>query len=1087
MFRLSNINWGDRDTVKRLVFRDGLKLQLASTELKKDFDIVMLAVKQNENAILFADPSLLDNPDFFKYVLIKRGSLFNYSSKNKILSAATDKVKNNKGLMLALLKEERYATHYLGPKLKTNLDFWKEVLSSTTQAGPMFMESPLFDNKELTEYYLQLFNGKDMIPMMGSVSPKFNGDKDIVLQYFNITPDFALAYMSEKLKNDAGFMYYLWEMDEFKSRVIYDRNLPSRVERELKDRYLIESGEPWRNRDSENNEPEEDKEEDSDVSYDEDNDEDNENYDDYNENYDEDYDEDYGSSYSLEESYYHNKKEYTKETKKTDFSYLFKNNITKLALSQYKGKKPTVIALFKLYSYIVDIRSNDIEEANKFRGKSLPLWKAILKEQIKQFTPDPKVIDTITQSLQVIDAYFKKNKQPLDSPSLQQEKVTLYKASRYKTLIVNLIQYMISFFGHIGIKVKPLQIVSDVSNIKVIGLMADTSGESPAVSQMASQVSVIKDKLTQILLNSLGYSSIEELISKSPKKTYKGITYYSSFNKFVSLDTLRLYASLEELLADVKKEKTIDKNYSKFQVSEGKVILKNKVIKSINYLNPEELQAKVFEYENKIRLYNVKLESYEKKLSNEPKTIQLGDHQVNVVKVLYKNISRLVVIDGPYQGHYVDELVSSTGEVIGSVSKASVGLAETSKTLKNIDRIPISFIEPIEFSNLQKISDYVPATNIDTLLDKKYLRAVSEVIDIEKDSFYNIIGSNILFNIGNETPKIQSDLDITKTRYGATIKNSSSMYDTFNGTNLEIERTLEFKDGEPYSIHNDLFKAATCFPEGLGTRIFTQQVKSASEVGFKKIETLAAKGGEYMGYYIWPKLGYNADVTIYRYAAQEYGLEPLYNYLDSWLASYSKDTHASFREISAPISDIYACKAKDRFIGQELWKKVGSSTEMVFFLSPSSLSMRTLEAYISLKAKKEGMDPKDYLNVDYSKYANYNLECLLMKMSSKWGRNYPELERRLEDSVRNYENGELFRIYQNPKTRPYLLEALEKINNPKLNKDIKLILSQKGYDNVKLASDDQISEDPMVKEIDESIMKQVWDGINKLYVAGTFR
>ena len=99
MFRLSNINWGDRDTVKRLVFRDGLKLQLASTELKKDFDIVMLAVKQNENAILFADPSLLDNPDFFKYVLIKRGSLFNYSSKNKILSAATDKVKNNKGLM----------------------------------------------------------------------------------------------------------------------------------------------------------------------------------------------------------------------------------------------------------------------------------------------------------------------------------------------------------------------------------------------------------------------------------------------------------------------------------------------------------------------------------------------------------------------------------------------------------------------------------------------------------------------------------------------------------------------------------------------------------------------------------------------------------------------------------------------------------------------------------------------------------------------------------------------------------------------------------------------------------------------------
>jgi hypothetical protein len=41
--------------------------------------------------------------------------------------------------------------------------------------------------------------------------------------------------------------------------------------------------------------------------------------------------------------------------------------------------------------------------------------------------------------------------------------------------------------------------------------------------------------------------------------------------------------------------------------------------------------------------------------------------------------------------------------------------------------------------------------------------------------------------------------------------------------------------------------------------------------------------------------------------------------------------------------------------------------------------------------------------------------------------------------------------------------------------------------NLKLASDDQMSEDPMLREIDESIMKQVWNGINKLYEAGTFK
>jgi len=159
---------------------------------------------------------------------------------------------------------------------------------------------------------------------------------------------------------------------------------------------------------------------------------------------------------------------------------------------------------------------------------------------------------------------------------------------------------------------------------------------------------------------------------------------------------------------------------------------------------------------------------------------------------------------------------------------------------------------------------------------------------------------------------------------------------------------------------------------------------------------------------------------------------------------------------------------------------------MFFDLTEGSLSMRILEAYISLKAKKEGLDPKDYLNVDYSRYANYDLECLLKKSE----RNKSiDLERRLEDSVKNYENGELFRIYQDPVNRDYLLNYLNTIksNKPKLIEDIKLILSQKGYQNIKLASDDEISEDPMIREIDESIVNQVWDGINKLYESGTFK
>ncbi len=828
---------------------------------------------------------------------------------------------------------------------------------------------------------------------------------------------------------------------------------------------------------------------------------------------------------------------------KNNFSSLFKNNIDKLAISQYKGKKSSVISLFKLYFYIVDIRSNDIEEANKFRGKSLPLWKAILKEQAKQFTPNPKVIDTITQSLQVIDAYFKKNKQPLDHPSLKQEKITLYKASRYKTLIVNLIQYMISFFGHMGIRVKPLQIISDVSNIKVIGLMADAGGESPAVSQLLSQVTVVKDKITQNFLSSMNMN-----LNRFPQKESSGIKYsqHPSFG-FISLDTLKTYDSLEELLADVKKEKTIDKNYSKFQVSEGKVILKNKVVTTISYLNPNALQAKISEYQDKINEYNSKLESYEKKLSNEPKVVQLGDHQVNAVKVLYKNISRLIVVDGPYQGHYVDELVSSTGEVIGSASKASPALTETSKTLKSISKSEIEsvFTEPIEFSNLQKITEYAPG-NLKRILEnspnvyvKNYIRDLEGILGmgIIPKTLWDITGSTILFNLGEYGDKTEpvieelgSERDMDEEIYRHEISNQYS--------GIGLTRDIVFYKNKPYYIHNDLFTSDPCLPEGIGTRIFTQQVKSASEAKFEYIETLAAKSRFMVGYYVWPKLGYNTEINIrklkvdaeqstrdqiellenrYSRELNQINKENItnkilnlkkktklfkikYDYLVKWLEKNSSKYIPNKNE-NVDILEVYACKAGARFIGQELWKDFGETTNMEFDLTPNSLSMRILEAYISLKAKKEGLDPKDYLNIDYSRIKNQNLICFMQKDFDRYKDSEeswtPEQKAELlsdkvdidkylnlfKKNISNYENGEFRKIYNNVELKPMLMMLLKKMESkePQVVQDVLQIL------NVKLASENKMSEDPMIRELDMKLLDQVWDGINKLYEAGSFK
>ncbi len=1086
MFRLSKDNWDDIEFVLKQIKKNPRNIFNASPRLKKNSWVLSETFKGDENLIK-TNPELLEphlnNINF--YMEIQHWLRNNPRLVVKLLSLASDQIRNNEELMVDNVIYTNISftdlQKILGPKLKHNRDFWEKVVVRTMDR---WEDNPYFSDLEMTKYYLKKLilenreRWSQILPVR--VDPKFKRNQEVVLGYSQNDLEGALKWMDPSLKKDQNFMYVLWEANNFNSGVL--EAVDPSIKDDLLATYKANEGRSYSSllEDSENYE-------------DEDNDEDNDDNED-NDNY-EDEDEDNNGNGEMVYTHRYDRR-ITPTTKKTDFSYIFKNNITKLALSQYKGKKSSVISLFKLYSYVVDIRSNDIEEANLFRGKTLPLWKAILKEQIKQFTPNPKVTDTITQSLQVIDAYFKKNKQPLDSPSLQQEKVTLYKASRYKTLIVNLIQYMISFFGHMMIKVKPLQIVSDVSNIKVIGLMADAGGESPAVSQLLGQVTAIKDKLTQNLAEELGYSSINNL----NKETWKGVEFYKGNfkgigrNYLISLDTFKTYSSTEELVADVKKEKIIDKNYSQFQLSKGKVILpsKNKVVKTITYLTPEELKADIQEFQILINKHNSTLESYEKKLSNDPKTIQLGDHQVNVVKVLYKNISRLVVIDGPYQGHYVDELVSSTGEVIGSVSKASPALTETSKTLKRIDKTYSPFNEPMEFSNLQKISDYVSPTRLNLVLDDDYLEGVENYVSLDKNLYHNIVGNSILFNLGNEKSKLSSELKVE----GNIITNSieTATADPSDATNIEIVRQLHFNYGnQPDFVYNSLFTASTCFPDGLGTRIFTQQAKSASEAGFGYIKTLAARGGRFMGYYIWPKLGYNTEDNAYIYKDEAYEKpqnKVRYDYLEKWLQKNVPQYQTKQSIIDAPISAIYACKAKDRFIGQELWKQFGKGQYMIFDLTPGSLSMRILEAYVSLKAKKEGLDPKDYLNVDYSRYTNYDLACLLKKYSTSYNKfKSIDLERRLEDSVKNYENGELFRIYQDPVNRAYLLNYLNTIksNKPKLIEDIKLILSQKGYDNVKLASGDQMSEDPMIREIDESIINQVWDGINKLYESGTFK
>jgi predicted transcriptional regulator len=745
------------------------------------------------------------------------------------------------------------------------------------------------------------------------------------------------------------------------------------------------------------------------------------------------------------------------QQREKEYAYLFRKNIHKLALRLYNGKKKSVLDLFNLYSNIVDIRSNTFSSTLK---QSFNTWKTILKEQSKYFTPDEKITTEIGLSLRTIENFLKTHKE-IDL----KDKTELYKTSRYKNLVDNFVSYMVSFFAHLEIKVKPLPIVSDISGIRIIVLTTD-SKEDP-IAQQLSLVNQMKNKLTEVFLSKLSLKPGEEI-----EKEYSGVPYYETSKGFVSLETIKTYSSLGELLEGVKKHKIIDKNYSNLVLNQGKIINpnNNKVIGNITYLDSNTLQQKIDEYQSKIDDYNSNLKSYETPLTNDPKTIQVGDHLFNVVKILDKNLSRLVVIEGEYAGHFVDELVSTTGEVIGSKTKASPYLTETAKGMKELSlhEDKISQVKPFEtFKKLNGIKDSTPSVDFIKKIDRNYLNRVTRISankNITSGDFHKLTGLNIVSNIPNTTG-INTEIN----NFGNKVENTIKL----NGI-ATIIRDVYFSGGSPDYIHNSYFITAKCLPDGLGSRVFAQQVKTASELGFKYIDTNAARGGEFIGYYVWPKLGYDASIPLYYIEGQ---LSPhkdknniKFEYLKKWLIKNNIDIHNK-----VPLSAIYACKAGDRFIGQELWKTYGDSTNMEFNLTPGSLSMRILESYINLKSEKDNIDPSEFLKLDYAKYKSIDLECFLQK-----GGDWETFTDAIEHSIKNYENGVLKKIYRNPATRQKFTNLLDTYDIDLQTKNrIQEILN---LDNVKLASAEQQSEDPILKELDMEILNRIWSGISKKYI-----
>jgi hypothetical protein len=825
---------------------------------------------------------------------------------------------------------------------------------------------------------------------------------------------------------------------------------------------------------------------------------------------------------------------------------LFKKNLKQRAKANYMGNWIAVSSLFNIYDFIVDLRTQEMERELKLeplfstKEEFFNVWISVNREIQKHFNTHPNTIELTKKMKNLFNL--------IDLVSLKsiQNIAIVYRSNLYKQIVEDLTLYIIDFFKKLNIPVKAVKIKSDITGNIVYAIIPEMSENDNFIEQQLSFNNAIKEKLLNKTLEKIkqkGWSVIQEGEYLKILKGGKIVGYFTEDN------VSKIYPTLEELYEGKKKKELIDKNYDKFTLGkDGELYTpKGTLISKIDFLSEIPLQESINEYEAYINSYNRKLKSYETKANNDPKTIQLGDHTLKVIKVFNKNITRPIIIEGPYKGIFLDQLVSASGKVLGSSSVASPYFTENKQVLESLgDTTEFSKKENLftEQTVLEKVlRDHVNPNP--TYLTKSYLEDLSytrekldtwvEDVKAKSDFIYEKkikdrkqVAKKILakmplisgLSIISETnPNGTASVECKNINYGDEILITHQFIERneLGKGGTTVRRKIKLREDRSgkinTSIINDVFVTDACTHDGLGTKVLAQQVKSAVEIGCDFMETFAAKGSSMVGYYVWPKLGYNVEftddddgwfsenittlmLTFESWVKQKYPNSNLIEKFKDWLFKNTKYKKTG----TFSIQDLYGCKVDGNFIGQEFWKEKGDSIELKFDLKPGSLSMRIFNNYLLLKAKKENIPIADFLNNDIKKYrSNFtNLECFFREdkaLLKDYGGFILGISsaflKSLRYAIANHDNGNLVTVFTYDPKRPSSYQknldtTMAEIKNkePELYNQVKRLL-QIHKVNYKMASNNQ--EDSLLRELDMQVLDQVWNDINKLYEAGSFK
>lgn len=136
---------------------------------------------------------------------------------------------------------------------------------------------------------------------------------------------------------------------------------------------------------------------------------------------------------------------------------------------------------------------------------------------------------------------------------------------------------------------------------------------------------------------------------------------------------------------------------------------------------------------------------------------------------------------------------------------------------------------------------------------------------------------------------------------------------------------------------------------GLGTKVFAQQIAACERMGVTKIGCEAARSGEMNGYYTWPRLGYDAELTADEWAgrASKKKYQSLTGESDEAIRRAVLD---GITKLGLPLDRSFRLQdLMQSPDGRALWKRYGVTIQCLFDPRPGSVSRRVFDAYVKEK------------------------------------------------------------------------------------------------------------------------------------------